>query len=112
MGTGSILSCERPVPFASWGESEWLPMRQEGEIDARGRSGRRRGTKIPRPLGECGGNFAERRGNWTLRQIGRRNKALHHAAREGAEEIKAIDSKSPPWIAGTAPPEISQRKGS
>ena len=68
--------------------------------------------EIPRRFGECGGNFAEKTGSWTLRLIGRRNKAPHHAARKGAEEIKAIDSKSARWIAGIALRELSQRKGS
>jgi len=100
------------VPFTSWEEKEWLLTDQEGEIDAQGGSRRCRGTEIPRQFGECGGNFAEKTGNWTRRQIGRRNKALHHAARKGAKEIKAIDSKSARWIAGVALRKLSQRKGS
>jgi 3-methyladenine DNA glycosylase AlkD len=40
--------------------------------------------------------------NWALRQIGKRNRALHSAAVEAAQKIRALDSPSARWIASDA----------
>ena len=52
-------------------------------------------------------NFVKKAVNWALRQIGKRNMALHHAAMEMAKEIGALDSKSARWIASDALRELN-----
>jgi 3-methyladenine DNA glycosylase AlkD len=44
--------------------------------------------------------------NWALRQIGKRDLALNHAAIRTAEEIGRIDSKAARWIAADAVKEL------
>jgi len=51
-------------------------------------------------------NFVKKAVNWALRQIGKRNMGLHHAAIEMAREIGSLDSKSARWIASDALREL------
>jgi 3-methyladenine DNA glycosylase AlkD len=48
--------------------------------------------------------------NWALRQIGKRDLALNHAAIRTAEEIGRIDSKAARWIASDALKELRSEK--
>ncbi len=51
-------------------------------------------------------NFVKKAVNWALRQIGKRNVALHKAAIKTAQEIRKIDSPSARWIAADALREL------
>jgi 3-methyladenine DNA glycosylase AlkD len=44
--------------------------------------------------------------NWALRQIGKRNRALHRAAIEEAEALRALDDRTARWIARDALREL------
>ncbi len=55
-------------------------------------------------------NFVKKAVNWALRQIGKRNKALHKKALTIAKEIEKIDSKSARWIAKDAIRELTDPK--
>ncbi|MGD0027797.1 MAG: DNA alkylation repair protein [Candidatus Bathyarchaeia archaeon] len=52
-------------------------------------------------------NFVKKAGNWALRNIGKRNKALNERAMEIAREIQEINSKTAKWIASDALRELS-----
>ena len=52
-------------------------------------------------------NFVKKAVNWSLRQIGKRNKKLNKEAIKLAKEIQKIDSKSARWIANDAIRELS-----
>ena len=54
-------------------------------------------------------NFVKKAVNWALRQIGKRNTNLRHAAISTAEEIKLINAKSARWIAADALRELQSR---
>jgi 3-methyladenine DNA glycosylase AlkD len=51
-------------------------------------------------------NFVKKAVNWALRQIGKRNAALHAKAIATAERIATIDSRSARWIAADALREL------
>lgn len=51
-------------------------------------------------------NFVRKAVNWALRQIGKRNRALHKAAIQTAREIRVVDSKAARWIAADALREL------
>lgn len=51
-------------------------------------------------------NFVKKAINWTLREIGKRNKALNKAAIETAREIKSMKESSARWIASDALREL------
>ncbi len=55
-------------------------------------------------------NFVKKAVNWALRQIGKRNLALHQKALNLAFEIGTIDSKSAKWIAKDAIRELTNPK--
>lgn len=55
-------------------------------------------------------NFVKKAVNWALRQIGKRNIALHHKAVETAEKIKQQPHKSSRWIAADALRELQSEK--
>ncbi len=55
-------------------------------------------------------NFVVKAVNWALRQIGKRNPALHGAALTTAEAIAAQDSRSARWIAADALRELRSEK--
>ncbi len=57
-----------------------------------------------------GRNFVKKAVNWALRNIGKRNLALHAKAVETAERIAAIDDKTAQWIAGDALRELTDEK--
>ena len=48
--------------------------------------------------------------SWALRQIGKRNRALHARALDTAEQIMALDSRSARWIARDALRELRDPK--
>lgn len=52
-------------------------------------------------------NFVKKAVNWTLRQIGKRNRALNKNAIETSKKIRLIDSKSARWIASDALRELT-----
>ncbi|MGO9568145.1 MAG: DNA alkylation repair protein [Desulfomonilaceae bacterium] len=52
-------------------------------------------------------NFVKKAVNWALRQIGKRNRGLNHAAIATADEIKEIDSAAAKWIAADAIRELA-----
>jgi len=52
-------------------------------------------------------NFVKKAVNWALRQIGKRNLALHAAALTTAREIAELDSRSARWIAKDALRELT-----
>jgi len=52
-------------------------------------------------------NFVRKAVNWALRNIGKRNLALHHAAIRTAEKMKKLDSRAARWIAGDALRELN-----
>jgi len=52
-------------------------------------------------------NFVKKAINWALRQIGKRNSLLRHAAIECAERILEQDNKAAKWIARDALRELS-----
>jgi len=54
-------------------------------------------------------NFVKKALNWALRQIGKQNKTLNHAAIDAAKRIAQQDSKSARWIANDALAEITKR---
>lgn len=54
-------------------------------------------------------NFVKKAGNWALRNIGKRNKALNKRAIEIAREIQEINSKTAKWIASDALRELSSQ---
>lgn len=54
-------------------------------------------------------NFVKKAGNWALRNIGKRNKALNKRAIEIAREIQEIKSKTAKWIASDALRELSSQ---
>jgi len=51
-------------------------------------------------------NFVKKAVNWSLRQIGKRNKALNKAAIKTALEIKEIHSPAARWISADALREL------
>lgn len=51
-------------------------------------------------------NFVRKAVNWALRQIGKRNRALHRDAIAAAKRIRGIDSKAARWIAADALREL------
>lgn len=51
-------------------------------------------------------NFVKKAVNWALRQIGKRNSALHAAAIECARRVAARDTPSARWIARDALREL------
>jgi 3-methyladenine DNA glycosylase AlkD len=51
-------------------------------------------------------NFVRKAVNWALRQIGKRNAALHKKALSAAKEIAKMDSKAARWIAADAIREL------
>lgn len=55
-------------------------------------------------------NFVKKAVNWALRQIGKRNLALHGAAIATAEAIAAQGSRSARWIAADALRELRSKK--
>lgn len=55
-------------------------------------------------------NFVKKAVNWALRQIGKRNSLLRHAAIQSAERILLQDSKAAKWIAKDALKELSINK--
>lgn len=56
-----------------------------------------------------GRNFIRKGVNWALRNIGKRNAALHSAALECAERIRAQGTSSARWIAADAIRELKNR---
>ena len=54
-------------------------------------------------------NFVKKAVNWALRQIGKRNAALHRAAIAAAREIQQIDSPAARWVAADALRELRMR---
>jgi len=52
-------------------------------------------------------NFVKKAVNWALRQIGKRNSLLRHAAVQCAERILAQDTKAAKWIAKDALNELN-----
>ena len=54
-------------------------------------------------------NFVKKAGNWALRNIGKRNKALNERAIEIAREIQEMNSKTAKWIASDALRELSSQ---
>jgi 3-methyladenine DNA glycosylase AlkD len=65
---------------------EFLPLIEEGSRDER--------------------NFVKKAVNWALRHIGKRNRALNHAALDTAEKIRACGGKAARWIASDAMREL------
>lgn len=55
-------------------------------------------------------NFVRKAINWALRQIGKRNVALHQAAISVAEQLRATPSKAARWIAAGALRELTAEK--
>ena len=55
-------------------------------------------------------NFVKKAVNWSLRQIGKRNRKLNGMAIAVAEEISGMDSKSARWIAADALRELTNKK--
>ena len=55
-----------------------------------------------------GRNFVKKAANWALRQIGKRNPRLRHAAIAAARKIHGLDSSSARWIAGDALRELER----
>ena len=55
-------------------------------------------------------NYVKKAVNWALRQIGKRNRALHKAAVKCAERLVKRDSKSARWIARDALRELHDDK--
>ena len=51
-------------------------------------------------------NFVRKAVNWALRNIGKRNLKLNHAAIRAAERMRKIDSRSARWIAADALREL------
>lgn len=51
-------------------------------------------------------NFVKKAVNWALRQIGKRNAALHRAAVATAEEVRRLDSRAARWVAADALREL------
>ena len=54
-------------------------------------------------------NFVKKAINWSLRQIGKRNRTLHQIAIATAEKIALQDSKAAKWIAADALRELEKR---
>jgi 3-methyladenine DNA glycosylase AlkD len=54
-------------------------------------------------------NFVKKSVNWALRQIGKRNIVLNHAAIKTAREISTLGSKSATWIAADALKELNSK---
>jgi 3-methyladenine DNA glycosylase AlkD len=52
-------------------------------------------------------NFVRKAVNWALRQIGKRNAALHRRAVAAARRIARIDDRTARWIAGDALRELT-----
>jgi 3-methyladenine DNA glycosylase AlkD len=55
-------------------------------------------------------NFVKKAVNWSLRQIGKRNKNLNQKAIKLAGEIQKIESKSAQWVAAHALRELTGPK--
>jgi len=55
-------------------------------------------------------NFVKKAVNWSLRQIGKRNKKLNKKAIRIGKEIRKIESNSAKWIAGDALRELESEK--
>ena len=51
-------------------------------------------------------NFVKKAVNWALRQVGKRNRALHRAAVAEAQRIAKLDSRAARWIAADALREL------
>ena len=56
-----------------------------------------------------GRNFVKKAVNWALRQIGKRDRALHAAAIEAARSIHVLDAKAARWIAADALRELESQ---
>jgi len=54
-------------------------------------------------------NFVKKAVNWALRQIGKRNPRLRHAAIAEAQRIQKLDSRAARWIAADALRELRAR---
>jgi 3-methyladenine DNA glycosylase AlkD len=54
-------------------------------------------------------NFVKKAVNWALRQIGKKNRNLHHLAIECAKRIAQQESKAAKWIAKDALKELENR---
>jgi 3-methyladenine DNA glycosylase AlkD len=54
-----------------------------------------------------GRNFVKKAVNWSLRQIGKRNRILNSAAIKTCAEIRNSDSRSAKWIAADALLELT-----
>ncbi|MCX6765342.1 MAG: DNA alkylation repair protein, partial [Candidatus Nealsonbacteria bacterium] len=55
-------------------------------------------------------NFVKKAVNWSIRQIGKRNKHLNKEAVKLSNEIKRMDSKAARWIANNALLELTDKK--
>lgn len=55
-------------------------------------------------------NFVKKAVNWSLRQLGKRNKYLHYRAISVAREMQTLDSKSARWIAADALRELTDKR--
>jgi 3-methyladenine DNA glycosylase AlkD len=55
-------------------------------------------------------NYVKKAVNWSLRNIGKRNKILNKKAIETAKNILKIDSKTARWIANDAIRELTSEK--
>lgn len=56
-----------------------------------------------------GRNFVKKAVSWALRQVGKRNANLRHAALDTAREIGQMDSKAARWIASDVIRELEKR---
>ena len=55
-------------------------------------------------------NFVKKAANWALRQIGKRNEALHEAALRCAKELVETNAKAAKWIGRDALRELQSEK--
>jgi 3-methyladenine DNA glycosylase AlkD len=55
-------------------------------------------------------NFVKKAINWALRQIGKRNLRLRHAAISTARQIERLDSRAARWIAADALRELTNER--
>jgi len=67
---------------------------------------------FPRIISEAADdrNYVKKAVNWALRQIGKRNRALHKRAIAVAKELQEIDSPAARWIASDALRELTSNK--
>lgn len=54
-------------------------------------------------------NFVKKAVNWALRQVGKRNSRLNHAAITMAKQIQKLDSKAAKWIAADSLRELESK---